>query len=129
MKRLASYQFHQSQTNNYWATITEEKFEALTAKLSPLMKFREAIVPLGPAKFNFKDELYAKEFVEFGPEHEALSIAKYKELVEQKINELISESPILQKLKQGEEISKEEAEKLAEALHDEHPHITVVKLN
>jgi type I restriction enzyme R subunit len=115
----------QSQTNNYWATITEEKFEALTAKLSPLMKFREAIVPLGPAKFNFKDELYAKEYVEFGPEHEALSIAKYKELVEQKINELVAESPILQKLKQGEEISKEEAEQLAEALHDEHPHITV----
>lgn len=114
-----------SQTNNYWATITEEKFEVLTAKLSPLMKYREAIVPLGPAKFNFKDELYAKEFVEFGPEHEALSIAKYKELVEQKINELVSENPILQKLKQGEEISKEEAEQLAEALHDEHPHITV----
>jgi type I restriction enzyme R subunit len=116
---------HQSQTNHYWATITEEKFDALMAKLAPLMKYREAIVPLGPAKFNFKDELYAKEFVEFGPEHEALSVAKYKELVEQKINELVSENPILQKLKQGIEISKEEAEQLAEALHDEHPHITV----
>lgn len=115
----------QSQTNNYWATITEEKFEALTNKLAPLIKHIETIVQLGPAKFNFKDELYAKEYVEFGPEHEALSIAKYKELVEQKINELVSESPILQKLKQEQEISKEEAEQLAEALHDEHPHITV----
>lgn len=115
----------QSQTNNYWATITEEKFEALTNKLAPLIKHIETIVQLGSAKFNFKDELYAKEYVEFGPEHEALSIAKYKELVEQKINELVSESPILQKLKQGQEISKEEAEQLAEALHDEHPHITV----
>ena len=115
----------QSQTNNYWATITEEKFEALTNKLAPLIKHIETIMQLGSAKFNFKDELYAKEYVEFGPEHEALSIAKYKELVEQKINELVSESPILQKLKQGKEISKEEAEQLAEALHDEHPHITV----
>lgn len=114
-----------SQTNNYWATITEEKFDELTSRLSPLMKFREAIVTLPPAKFNFKDEVYAKEYVEFGPEHEALSIAKYKELVEQKINELVSESPILQKLKQGQEISRDEAEQLAEALHDEHPHITV----
>ena len=115
----------QSQTNNYWATINEEKFEALTSKLAPLIKHIDTNVALGPAKFNFKDELYAKEYVEFGPEHEALSIAKYKELVEQKINELVSESPILQKLKQGQEISKEEAEQLAEALHDEHPHITV----
>lgn len=114
-----------SQTNNYWATITEEKFESLIVKLSPLMKFREAIIPLGPAQFNFKDELYAKEYVEFGPEHEALSIAKYRELVEQKVNELVSESPALQKLKQGQELSKEEAEQLADTLHGEHPHITV----
>ena len=115
----------QSQTNNYWATITEEKLDELTTKLSPLMKFREAIVALPPAKFNFKDEVYAKEYVEFGPQHEALSIAKYRELVEQKINELVAENPILQKLKLGEEISKVEADQLAEALHDEHPHITV----
>lgn len=115
----------QSQKNNYWATITEEKFEALTAKLSPLMKYREVIVPLGPAKFNFKDELYAKEYVEFGPEHEALSIAKYRELVEQKVNELVEDNPLLQKLKQGEPINNIEAEQLAEQLHNEHPHITV----
>lgn len=115
----------QSQTNNYWSTINEEKFDELTKRLAPLMKYRETVIPLGPAKFNFKDELYAKEMVEFGPEHEALSIAKYKELVELKINELVSESPILQKLKQGKDISKEEAQQLAETLHEEHPHITV----
>lgn len=115
----------QSQTNNYWATITEEKLDELTTKLAPLMKFREAVVPLGPAKFNFKDEVYTKEYVEFGPQHAALSIAKYRELVEQKINELVSENPILQKLKQGQEITSTEAELLAEQLHDEHPYITV----
>jgi len=114
-----------SQTNNYWASISEEKFDELTTKLSPLMKYREAVVPLGPAKFNFKDEVYAKEFIEFGPQHEALSIAKYRELVEQKVNELVAENPILQKLKLGEDITKEEAEELAEVLHEEHPHITV----
>ncbi len=31
----------------------------------------------------------------------------------------------MEKLKQGEDITKEEAEQLAEALHDEHPHITI----
>lgn len=115
----------QSQTNNYWATITEEKFDHLIQKLSPLMKFREAIVPLGPAKFNFKDIVAEKEFVEFGPEHQALSVAKYRELVEQKINELVSGNPVLQKLKEGMEISEKEAEQLAEELHNEHPHITI----
>jgi type I restriction enzyme R subunit len=115
----------QSQTNNYWATINEEKFDNLIQKLSPLMKFREAIVPLGPAKFNFKDIVAEKEFVEFGPEHQALSVAKYRELVEQKINELLSGNPVLQKLKEGMDISEQEAEQLAEELHNEHPHITI----
>jgi type I restriction enzyme R subunit len=114
-----------SQSNNYWSSLTEEKLDELVMKLGPLMKFKETTIPLGPAKFNFRDEVYAKEYVEFGPQHEALSIAKYRELVEQKINELVSENPVLQKLKQGKEISADEASSLAEALHEEHPHITV----
>ncbi len=115
----------QAQSNHFWSTINEEKFEELIQKLSPLMKFREAVIPLAPAKFNFKDIVAEKEFVEFGPQHEALSVAKYRELVEKKINELVSSSPILQKLKQGHEITTNEAEQLAEELHNEHPHITI----
>ncbi|WP_258931951.1 type I restriction endonuclease subunit R [Flavobacterium oreochromis] len=114
-----------SQTNNYWATITEARFDELIIKLAPLMKFRETVMPLGTVKYNFKDEVYAKEYVEFGPQHEALSIAKYRELVEQTVNQLVYENPILQKLKQGKEISEEESASLAEVLHEEHPHITV----
>ena len=115
----------QAQSNHYWATIDEDKFEELIQKLSPLMKFREAVIPLAPAKFNLKDIVAEKEFIEFGPQHEALSVAKYRELVEKKINELVSSSPILQKLKQGQEITTDEAEQLAEELHNEHPHITI----
>lgn len=115
----------QAQSNHFWASINEDKFEELIQKLSPLMKFREAVIPLAPAKFNFKDIVAEKEFVEFGPQHEALSVAKYRELVEKKINELVSSSPILQKLKQGQEITSDEAEQLAEELNNEHPHITI----
>ncbi len=115
----------QSQSNHFWSTVTEEKFDELIQKLSPLMKFREAVIPLAPAKFNLKDIVAEKEFIEFGPQHEALSIAKYRELVEKKINELVSNSPILQKLKQGLEITEGETEQLAEELHNEHPHITI----
>jgi type I restriction enzyme, R subunit len=114
-----------SQTNHYWGTITEEKFDELIQVIAPLMKFRESVIPLGPAKFNFKDIVSEKEFIEFGPQHESLSIARYRELVEQKINALVSISPTLQKLKKGKEITNEEAEQLAEELHNEHPHITI----
>jgi type I restriction enzyme R subunit len=123
---------HKAQSNHYWATlpgsragILEDKFEELIQKLAPLMKFREAVIPLAPAKFNLRDIVSEKELIEFGPQHEALSVAKYRELVEKKINELVSSSPILQKLKQGQEITTDEAEQLAEELHNEHPHITI----
>ncbi|MFW5726113.1 MAG: type I restriction-modification enzyme R subunit C-terminal domain-containing protein, partial [Bacteroidota bacterium] len=121
-----------AQTHHYWASppgsehgVLEEKFDELIEKLSPLMKFRETVIPLAPPKFNLKDIVAEKEFVEFGPQHEALSVARYRELVEKKINELVSFSPILQKLKQGEDITEDEAEQLAEELHHEHPHITI----
>lgn len=115
----------QAQSNHFWSTVTEEKFDELIQKLSLLMKFREAVIPLAPAKFNLKDIVAEKEFIEFGPQHEALSVAQYRELVEKKINELVSSSPILQKLKQGLDITPDEAEQLAEELHNEHLHITI----
>jgi type I restriction enzyme R subunit len=116
----------ESQTNKFWASINEEKLNELIDKLAPLMKHKDSFtVPLGPAKFNFKDELYAKEYVEFGPQHEALSVARYRELVEEKINQLVSSNPVLQKLKLGHAISDTESEQLAEELHNEHPHITI----
>jgi len=115
----------QAQSNHFWSTVTDKKLDEMINKLSPLMKFREAVIPIGPAKFNFKDLVSEKEFVEFGPQHEALSVAKYRELVEQKVNELVSSSPILQKVKQGLDITPDEVERLAEELHNEHPHITI----
>lgn len=115
----------QSQTNHYWSTITETKLDELILKLAPLMRFRESVVSLGPAKFNFKDLISEKEYVEFGPQHEALSIAKYRELVEQKVNELLLINPLLQKIKEKRELTASEAEELAVVLHDEHPHITI----
>jgi type I restriction enzyme, R subunit len=77
------------------------------------------------AKFNFADVLKSKEYVEFGPEHESLSIAQYRQLVEQKVNELTASNPILQKIRDDQSVSEKEAEALATQLHEEHPHITL----
>jgi type I restriction enzyme R subunit len=115
----------QSQKNNYWATITEAMMDELIEKLAPLMRFHEAVTSLPPPKYDLKDLLITKEYVEFGPQHEALSVGKYRELVEQKIQELTNSNPLLQKLKQGFSLSSTEAEQLASELHDEHPHITL----
>ncbi|HEY3390663.1 MAG TPA: type I restriction-modification enzyme R subunit C-terminal domain-containing protein, partial [Prolixibacteraceae bacterium] len=114
-----------AQTNHYWARATDETFDELAEKLSALMKYRDGNVQsLGPAQFDFADLLKTKEMVEFGPEHSAVSVSKYREMVEKLIMELTESNPILQKIKAGKEISEEEAQELATLLHDEHPHIT-----
>jgi len=115
----------QAQTNHFWAKITDDMFDALAEKLSPLMKYRDGdIQNPGPAHFDFADILKTKEMVEFGPEHSAVSVSQYRKMVEDLIMELTENNPILQKIKNGKEISEEEAQALATLLHEEHPHIT-----
>lgn len=113
------------QKSHYWATVTNDTLDTLVEKLAPLMKFRDSSSDtLKTASFNFQDELKNKEFVEFGPEHEATNITKYKEMVEQLILDLTDENPILKRIKEGEKISSEDAESLAKFLQKERPHIT-----
>jgi type I restriction enzyme R subunit len=114
-----------SQTNHYWAKADEEALDELTAKLGPLMKFREpSVTGPGQVHLDLTDTLHNKEMVEFGPQHEAVSISRYREMVEALISELTEHNAILLKVKNGQEISQDEADELAELLHSEHPHIT-----
>lgn len=112
-------------SNHFWSVITDEGFDELADKIAPLIKFREQHIQSdGPAKLNLQDLLKTKEMVEFGPQNEAVSITKYREMVEAKIAELTERNPVLQKIKSGEAISDEEKNQLAEDLHEEDPHIT-----
>lgn len=116
-----------AQTNSPWSSdpIQREDFlDELNQKLGPLMKFRDSNPGPGTAHLDFKDELHRKEFVEFGPQHESVSISRYKEMVESLIAELTQHNPILTRIKNGEEVSTADANELAELLHTEHPHIT-----
>ena len=113
-----------AQTSHYWAKADEDAFDELVAKLGPLMKFREQTTGQDPTHLDLTDELHKKEWVEFGPQHEAVSISRYREMVETLIAELTEHNPVLQKIKNGEAVTPTEANELADLLHEEHPHIT-----
>jgi type I restriction enzyme, R subunit len=113
-----------AQTSHYWAKADEDAFDELGVKLGPLMKFREQSTGQEQTHLDLVDELHKKEWVEFGPQHEAVSITRYREMVENLIAELTAHNPVLQKIKNGEAVTPEEAGQLAELLHEEHPHIT-----
>jgi type I restriction enzyme R subunit len=113
-----------AQTTHYWIKADEDAFDELIAKLGPLMKFREQTTGQEQTHLDLADELHKKEWVEFGPQHEAVSITRYREMVEGLIAELTEHNPILLKIKNGEAVTAEEAIELANLLHEEHPHIT-----
>lgn len=113
-----------AQTSHYWVKADEDAFDELVAKLGPLMKLREQSTGREQTHLDLADELHKKEWVEFGPQHEAVSITRYREMVEGLIAELTAHNPVLQKIKNGEAVSIEEADELAVLLHEEHPHIT-----
>ncbi len=117
-----------AQTNHYWAKNDfdelEDAFDELSNRLGPLMKFREQQLGPGPLHLDLSDVLHNKEIVEFGPQHESVSISRYRAMVEALIAELTEHNPVLIKIRAGEEVSPTEAHELAELLHAEHPHIT-----
>ena len=117
-----------AQTNAFWSfddeLHREDSLDELNQKLGPLMTFRES-QPTGSTTYlDLKDEVLRKEFVEFGPKNEAVSISRYREMVEALIVELTEYNPVLLKIRNGEEVTESEATELAELLHAEHPHIT-----
>lgn len=97
------------------------------AKLGPLMKFasktpamgakRISILPMSCTKKNGWNSARSTMWV-------VVSISRYREMVESLIAELTEHNPVLQKIKNGETVSTDEANELAELLHEEHPHIT-----
>ena len=118
----------EAQFNHFWSnTVFNEldlSLELLNTKLGPLMKFREPEERSGQTELDLTDILHNKEMVEFGPQHEAVCVSRYKEMVEQLITELTLSNPILQQIRDGQTVSTNDAAKLAEILHAEHPHIT-----
>jgi type I restriction enzyme R subunit len=113
-----------AQTPWYWSKADEDRFDDMVVKLGPLMKFREPNTGQEQTHLDLIDELHKKEWVEFGPQNEAVSVTRYREMVESLIAELTEHNPILQKIKIGQAINSDEASQLADLLHEEHPHIT-----
>lgn len=122
--KLAEPLIRAVQTNHYWARANEATFDELAEKLGPLMSFRETSARPDPLHLNARDSPHRKEVVEFGPEHEGVSIQRYREMVEASVDRLLNDTPVLRKIKSGATVTDDEVEALAELLHEEHPHMT-----
>lgn len=106
----------------------EEQLRGLASSLGGLMRFREEGFKIDQEKLNLKDITAEKQYIEFGPANERVTVQKYREKVEALIKKLEEENPILQKIKAGEELSKDEIEMLADTLEQYDPYPTETNL-
>jgi type I restriction enzyme R subunit len=107
----------------WWNRFTYTDLDELAIRLGPLMKYRQN-TPIGEERLNIKDELMVKEWIEFGPENERMTMQKYREKLETAIKELVGSNFVLQKLQQGLDITDSEVEQLANILSKKDPWVT-----
>lgn len=114
--------------NNYIAKADEDALDVLVQKLAPLMRYRDEGIKPDQESLDLQDITREKEYIQFGPAHEHLTIQKYREKVEALVKKLESENEILRKIKEGKEITHEEAEELAVTLAAYEPYPTEANL-
>src|SRR5690606_23620658 len=108
--------------NSFWVNPTETDLKKVIDKVAPLMRYRQRFDGGDEQEsLNLKDVTYKKEMIEFGPENELVSVSRYKEMVEEMVQQLADQNPILKKIKSGEEISEDELKELAELMNERDP--------
>ncbi len=110
--------------NGFIGKATDEELDEIIERIAPLMKYREEGIKPSQTTLDLTDITAEKKFIKFGPEHERVTIQKYREKVEALIKDLEDENDILRKIRAGEEISAEEIDELADTLDDYEPYPT-----
>ena len=90
------------QSNHFWVTASDDNLDEMIARLAPLMKYRQT-QKTPEKKLNIQDLITVKETIEFGPQHERMTVDKYRRKVEGFIRELVKTNPVLQKIVQGDD--------------------------
>lgn len=114
--------------SGYLAKASEEELNTLVEKIAPLMKYREEGIKPDQDSLNLKDLTLEKEYIKFGAANERITIQKYREKVEALVKKLEEENEILRKIKNGESITNDEVDELAEKLAEYEPYPTEANL-
>ena len=110
--------------NGYLSKAGEKELNIVIDKIAPLMKYRDEEIKPKQDSFNLRDITSEKMYIKFGPANERVTIQKYREKVEALVKKLEEENETLRKIKNGESITSEEVEKLAEVLSEYEPYPT-----
>lgn len=108
----------------YLPKAKEKDLDILIDKIAPLMKYREEGIKPKQDAFDLRDITSEKEYIKFGPANERVTIQKYRDKVEALVKKLEEGNETLRKIKQGESITSDEVEELAQTLAGYEPYPT-----
>ena len=114
-------------SQKFWDTLSENSLEELRVNLRHIMQY-QSLPSHEMEKLNLEDATVTRKTIEFGPERESTFADKYRKRAETKIQSLVSENPVLQRIKNGEEVDEVDIEDLAGILRSEDPYITLNNL-
>ncbi len=110
--------------NGYVEKSDDAGLDVLIQKIAPLMRFREEGIKPTQDSLDLRDVIIEKEYIEFGPHNERLTIQKYREKVEALVKKLAQDNEILQRVKQGWKLDRDDLEELATTLMQYEPYPT-----
>jgi len=108
----------------YLAKADDDGLDTVIEKIAPLMKFREEGIKPKQDTFDLKDITSEKMYIKFGPANERVTIQKYRDKVEELVKKLELDNETLQKIKNGDSVTQEEIEDLAQTLAEYEPYPT-----
>ncbi len=116
-----------TRSQNFWNQLSEESLESLRLDLRKLMQYR-SLPSNEMEKLHLEDMVLIKQNIEFGPDMEQAGVSEYRKRLETKIQNLLSNNEVLQRLKKGKKIDDVDIENLACILQSEDPYITLDNL-
>ncbi|MCC9630478.1 DEAD/DEAH box helicase family protein [Blastopirellula sp. JC732] len=103
--------------DKYWEGLNWERLRRIQEVFTPLMRFRSRRRGGGQMiKLSVRDYIRDRHWIVFGPSGEGAFVETYRQQVEAYILDLTEQSPALQKLRDGEELTEEELNSIASLL-------------
>lgn len=103
-------------SDDYWESLDWRRIRRVQEVFTPLMRFRRRRGGGEIVKLSIRDDIRNRHWIVFGPSGEGAFADTYRQQVESYIRDLTENSPPLQKLRDGSELSNSELDAIASLL-------------
>lgn len=105
-----------AKTEAFWGNLTCPRIMQLQETFAPLMRFRNRRPPGTFVRLSLPDQIQQRHWIVFGPTGEGAFAETYRAQVEALVKDLAGDSPALQRLQRGEDLTPDDIEAVAAAL-------------